>query len=67
MMYTSMLLCWSLPLYKICHPLYIAIHEVWNIHHTYPHEMHQQINMVCIEARESALTTEISNDELHQG
>ena len=61
-----MLLCWGLLLYKKCHPLYVAIHEVWNSHHTYPREMHQQTDMVRIEVRESALATEISNDEFHQ-
>ena len=66
MIYTAMLLCWGLLLYKKCHPLYVAIHEVWNAHHTYPHEMHQQMNMVHIETRESSLATEISNDEFHQ-
>ena len=66
MIYAAMLLCWGLLLYKKIHPLYVAIHEVWNAHHTYPREMHQQMDMVRIEARESALETEILNDELHQ-
>ena len=66
MIYTSMLLCWGILLYKNCHPLYVAIHEVWNAHHTYPREMHQQTDMVRIEMQESALATEILNDEFHQ-
>ena len=66
MIYNSMLLCWGLLLYKNCHPFYVAIHELWNAHHTYPREMHQQTDMVHIETRESSLATEISNDEFHQ-
>ena len=65
MIYTSMLLCWGLLLYKNHHPLYVAIHEVRDVHHTYPREVHQQTNMVRIETRESALATEIPNDEFH--
>ena len=66
MIYTSVLLCWGLLLYKNHHPLYVVIHEGWNVHHTYPREMHQQTDMVRIETRESALATEIPNDEFHQ-
>ena len=66
MIYTVIMLCWGLLMYNKCHPLYVTVHEVWNAHHTYPREMHQQTDMVRIEARESALTTEISNDQSHQ-
>ena len=66
MIYTYMLLCWALLLYKNHHPLYVAIHEIRNVHHTYPCEVHQQTNMVRKEMRESALATQIPNDEFHQ-
>ena len=66
MIYTPMLLCWGLLLYKNHHPLYVVIHEVRNVHHMYPCEVHQQTNMVRKKTRESALATEILTDELHQ-
>ena len=66
MIYTPMLLCWGLLLYKNHHPLYVAIHEVRNVHHTYPCEVHQQTNMVREKTSIPALTTKILNDELHQ-
>jgi len=66
MINTAMLLCWGLPLYKTHHLLYVVKHEVWNVHHMYPCKMHQQMDMVHIKTGESALTTEIPNDEFHQ-
>ena len=67
MIYTPLLLRWArLLLYKNHHPLYVAIYEVRNIHHTYPCEVHQQTNMVRKETGISALTTKILNDEFHQ-
>ena len=60
-----MLLLRSLLLHEGIHPLYVSAHEVWNIHQSHPREMHQEFDMVCIKARESTLTAEVSNDEFH--
>ena len=60
-----MLLLRSLPLHKGSHLLYVSAHEVWNIHQSHSREMHQKSDMVCIKARESTLTAEVSNDEFH--
>ena len=43
-----MLLLWSLLLHKGSHPLYVLAHEIWNVHHPYSREMHQQPDVVCI-------------------
>ena len=42
------LLCWALSLHQGHHPLYISAHEEWNVHHSYPCEMHQQTDIVRI-------------------
>ena len=45
-----MLLRCGLLLYKDCHPLYVTIHEIWNAHHPHSREMHQQPDVIRIQA-----------------
>ena len=66
MIYAPILLCWAFLFYKDHHPFYVAIYKVRNVHHTYPCEVHQQMNMVRKKTRIFALATEILNDEFHQ-
>ena len=56
----------SIILHKSSHLFNVSAHEIWNVHHLYSREMHQQSDMVCIEAWESALTTEVSSNESHR-
>jgi len=44
------LLLGSLLLQKSSHYLDVLPHEIWNIHHLHSREMHQQPDVVCIEA-----------------
>ena len=50
MIYTVMLLCWGLLLYKKCHPLYVTVNEVWNAHEPHSREVHQHPDVICIQA-----------------
>ena len=40
--------------------------EIWEIHHLYPGEGHEESNMVSIQPGESASTSEIFDDHPHQ-
>lgn len=49
------------------HLLNVPENKVGEIHHSHPGEVHQQSDMIGIQARKPALTTKILNYEFHQG
>ena len=59
------LLLRGLVLHKSGHLLYISAYEIRNVHHAYPSKMHQQPDVISIQAGEPALTGEILHDEFH--
>lgn len=65
MINTSELLLRGLVLHKSGHLLYVSEYEVRNVHHPYPGKMHQQPDVISIQAGESTLTSEILHDEIH--
>jgi len=56
------LLLWGLMLHKGYHPLNVSAYEVWNVHHPYPSEMHEQPDVISIYFGEATFTTEIFHD-----
>jgi len=54
-------------LHKVIHLLYFVAHEKWEVHHPHPGEVHEQPDVICIEAGKPFLTTEIFHDQSHEG
>ena len=50
MIYAIMLLLWGLSLHQGSHPLYVTVHEVWNAHQPHSREVHQQPDVISIQA-----------------
>ena len=59
------LLLRGLVLHKSGHLLYVSAYEIRNVHHPYPSKIHQQLDVISIQAGEPALTGEILHDEYH--
>ena len=43
------LLLWCLLLYKHSHPLNVMAHKIWDVHHSHFGEVHQKLDMICIQ------------------
>ena len=52
-------------LYKGGHPFYVPADEMWDVHHPYPGEMHEQRDVISIKMRESSLTAKIFHNQSH--
>ena len=65
MINTIKLLLKGLVLHKGGNPFYVSAYEIRNVHHSYPSEMHQQPDVISLQAGEPALTGEILHDEFH--
>lgn len=65
MINTVELLLRGLALRKSGYILYVSAYEVRHDHHSYPGKMHQQPNVISIQAGEPTLTGEILHDEFH--
>ena len=53
-------------LHKVFHLLYVVAHEKWEVHHRHLGEVHEQPDVIDIEARKPSLTTEILHDQSHE-
>jgi len=65
MIKTVELLLRGLVLHKSGHLLYVLAYEIRNVHHLHLSKMHQQPDVISIQAGEPALTGEILHDEFH--
>ena len=51
--------------HQVCHLLNVSEQEILDVQHPHPSEMHEKLDMICVQYGESALTSEVSHGNLH--